>query len=813
MIESLLQDLKYSARGLAKQRTFTLVAVITLALGIGANTAIFSVVNELLLRPLPYRDPERLVMVWEKTPKGEGGGVTSRANFKGWQTQADLFESIAAFSDQRGNLTGGGEPEEITVQLATPTLFQILGVDPLIGRTLTTEDARPGAPVAVMSYGLWQRRYGGNPQILNQPIELNGTAVTVVGVMPPGFQWHVLTKSGTGRPAELWAVLPMPAGEPAQRGRFLSVVARLKAGVSVAQADSQMKTIAARLAQDAPQFNNGWSADVVALRDQFVGNVRLALWIMLGAVGLVLLIACANVANLLLSRAAAREKEFAVRAALGAGRFRIVRQLLTESLLLAVLGSLLGLAFAWWGIKALVAISPREFVNLQNVGINLTVLAWTMGISVLTGIVFGLAPALEASRINLNDSLKEGKGTDGQRHRSRRIRSGLVITEVALAIILLASAGLLIKSFIRLREIDTGFNVENTLTMVVRLPETKYREDQQVVTFFQQLTERVQSLPGARSVGLVNYLPLYGGFGARTAFTIEGKPKPEPGHELDLTTDVRAVDAGYFQTMGIPLLRGRNFSQIETSEAKHVVLISESLARKYFPGEDPIGKRVEVPFFEKPNPTEIIGVVGDVRYENLIEQAQPTTYFAHAELTYPFMTLVIRTDGDPLSLAPAARGVVHELDPTQPVSDVRSMSQVMAVTTARARFNTVLLTIFAGLATILAAVGIFGVMSYSLSLRTREIGLRMALGAQQRQVQMLMLRQGLVLTLLGTAIGVVGALSLRRLISSLLFGVDPADPLTFTIIVLLLIVVSLIACYLPARRATRIDPLTALRSE
>lgn len=813
MLETVAQDLKYAARGFVKQKTFTLVAVLTLALGIGANTAIFSVVNELLLRPLPFRNAERLVMLWEKTPEGVGGGVTSRANFLGWRTQGDFFDGMAAFSDQRANLTGAGEPEEITVQLATPELFHVLGVDPLLGRTLTSEDAKPGSPVAVISYGVWQRRYGGNSQILNQPIMLNGTPVTVVGVMPANFQWHITSKSGTGRPAELWTVLPMPTEGPAAFGRFLSVVARLKPGVSVAQGEAQMKTIAARLAEDAPQFNRGWSAEVIPLRDQFVGNVRLALWIILGAVGLVLLIACANVANLLLSRAAAREKEMAVRAALGAGRLRIIRQLLTESLLLAMVGCLLGLAFAWLGIKALVAISPRDFVNLQDVGLNFTVLTWTMAISVLTGVVFGLAPALEATRLNLNDGLKEGKGTDVHGPRSRRLRSALVVTEVALAIILLVSSGLLIRSFIRLRQIDTGFNIDNTLTMVLRLPAKKYSEDQQVVSFFQQLTERANSLPGVRSAGIVNYLPLYGGLGARTVFTIDGKPAPPPGRELDLSTHVRVADPGYFKTMGIPLLRGRNFSQLETSEAKQVVLISDSLARKYFPGEDPIGKRISVMMFEKPNPTEIIGIVGDVRYEKLIEQPEPTSYFPHPELTYPFMTLVIRTEGDPAGLAPAVQREVRALDPEQPISDVRTMSQVMAQTVGRARFNTVLLTVFAGLATFLAAVGIFGVMNYTLSFRTRELGLRMALGAQQRQVRLLILKQGLVLTLIGMAVGVTAALVLTRLMSSLLFGVGTADPLTFVIILPILLVVSLIACYLPARRATKIDPMIALRSE
>ncbi len=814
MIETLMQDIRYAARGLLKQKTFTVVAVITLALGIGANTAIFSVVNELLLRPLPYRDAERLVMVWERNPRGAGGGVVSRANFMAWRKQATSFEDMAAFVDQRLSLTGDGDPEEITVQLATPNLIQVLGVNPVLGRSFSEDDNRAGgSDVAVLSYNLWQRRYGGTNDVIGRRITLNGTPVTVIGVMPAGFQWYIATRSGTGRPAEMWTILPMPTAEGGpSRGRFLSVVARLKPSVSLQQPQTEMQVIAARLSQEFPQYNIGWSAEVIPLREQLVGNVRLALWVILGAVGFVLLIACANVANLLLSRTAAREKEMAVRAALGAGRLRIVRQLLTESLLLALLGSVLGLLLAFWGIKALVAISPRELVNLQHVGLNLTVLAWTMGISLLTGIIFGLAPALEATRMSVANALKEGKG-EGQSPRSRRLRSALVVTEIALALVLLASAGLLVKSFIRLQRIDTGFEIENVMTMVVRLPDAKYREDQQIVGFFREAMDHIRSLPGVRSAGMVNYLPLYGGLAAKTRFTIEGRPAPLPGHEIDLSTNVRVADAGYFNAMGIPLLRGRNFTDRESSQATHVVLISESLARKHFPGEDPIGKRIAVSMFEKPNPTEIIGIVGDVRYDSLVNEPEPTVYFPHPELTYPFMTLVIRTNDNPVEIAPAVQREIRGIDPEQPVSDVRPMTQVMADTMSRARFNVLLLTLFAGLATVLAGVGIFGVMNYSLTLRTRELGLRMALGAQPRQVQLLMLKQGLLLTLIGTGIGVVGALAFTRVMSSLLFAVGASDPGTFAIIVSLLFILSLIACYLPSRRATHIDPLIALRSE
>jgi putative ABC transport system permease protein len=813
IMETLLQDIRYGARMLVKHKGFTLVAVLTLALGIGANTAIFSVVNELLLRPMPYGDAGRIVMLWEVGPEGRHQNTTSRANFRAWRAESTAFEGMAAFSDQRLNLTGEGNPEELPAQLATPELFQVLGVEPILGRGMTEEDARPGAPrVAVLSYGLWQRRFGSDRQIVGKHIMLNGVPCTVIGVMPAGFQWHIRGRSGTGRAAEIWTILDMPTDEASARGRFLSVVARLKPGVTLEQAGAELKTIETRLGQDVPQYNRGYGAEVIPVREQLVGNVRPALWVLLGAVGFVLLIACANVANLLLARAAAREKEIALRAALGAGRLRLVRQLLTESLLLALLGSILGLVFASWGIPALVAISPRELVNLQGVGINLTVLAWTLTVSLVTGIIFGLAPSLAATRLNLNDALKEGgKGAEGQGSGSRRLRNILVVAEVALALVLLAGAGLLVRSFTRLQKIDTGFNTDNVLTMVLRLPAVKYKEDPQIVTFFRQATERIRALPGVRSVGTVNHLPLYGGLGSATGFTIEGRPMPPPGQEP--STNVRVSDSAYFNVMGIPLLRGRNFTDAENNEVRHVVIISESMARQHFAGEDPLGKRIDVNMFDKPTPTEIIGVVGDVRYDSLTDVAEPTVYFPHPELTYSFMTLVIRTSGDPSEMAPAVRREISALDPEQPVSDVRTMSQVMADTLSRARFNTLLLGLFAGLATLLAAVGIFGVMNYSVTQRTREIGLRMALGAQPGRVMRLVLRQGLTLTLIGIGLGLIGSLALTRLMSSLLFGVDATDPVTFTAMVLFLAVVSLIACYIPARRASRVDPMIALRYE
>jgi putative ABC transport system permease protein len=816
VIEAFLQDVRYGARLLARHRGFTMVAVLTLALGIGANTAIFSVVNELLLRPLPYPGAERLAILWEFSQGGQRQHLVSRANFRSWREQSTVFEGMAAFSDQRLSLTGGGEPEEVSVQYASPELFRILRVEPLLGRGMTKEDALSGAPkVAVLSHGFWQRRLGGDRQAVGKPITLNGEPFTVVGVLPGGFQWHLKARSGTGRPAEIWTALDMPTeGDAATRGRFLSVVARLKPGVSFAQAEAEMKAVSARLELDEPEHNRGLGVQIVPLREQFVGKVRPALLILLGAVCVVLLIACANVANLLLSRAVAREREIVLRTAIGARRIRVVRQLLTESLLLAGVGSLLGLAFGWWGIRALAAISPSDLIDLQGVGLDLPVLALTLAVSLVTGIVFGLAPALEATRLNLNDALKEGgKGAGGHGTQSRRLRSALVISEVALALVLLASAGLLVKSFVRLQEVDAGFKTENVLTMVVRLPDTtasKYSEAAQIVGFFREATERIGALPGVRSAGMVDFLPLYGGPGASTDFTVDGRPAPPPGQGLG--TNVRVADPGYFSTMGIPVLRGRNFTGFEAAEARRVVLISESMARRHFPGEDPIGKRISVEMFEEPVLTEIVGIVGDVRYDSLVDEAEPTVYFPLPELlSSPWRTLVIRTEGDPAEMAPAVRRALREIDPNQPVSDVRTMDQVMAATVGRARFNTLLLGLFAGLATLLAAVGIFGVMNHSVTLRTREIGLRMALGAQPREVLRLILKQGFLLTSIGVVIGLAGALTLTRVMSGLLFGVGSTDPATFAAIVLLLTLVSLIACYIPARRATRVDPLTALR--
>jgi len=813
MLETFFQDLRYGARVLARNPAFTAVAVLTLALGIGANTAIFSVVDQLLLRPLPYPGAERLVMLWEVTPDGTHQNTVSFANFLFWRRETRSFAGMAAFSDQRVNLTGLGEPEEVSLQLATAELFQVLGFKPILGRGFTPEEMLPDGPrVVVVGHGFWRRHLGGDPGAIGKVLQLNSRPYTVVGVLPEGFRWHIRKSSVASRPAEIWSPLALPTEGPATRGRFLSVVARLKPGVSLTGAAAEMKTMAARLENESQEFNKGFGDEVVPLREQLVGEVRPALLILLGAVGLVLLIACANVSNLLLARVAAREKEIALRTAVGARRLRVVRQLLTESLLLSLLGSLLGLIFAAWGLRALVAISPRELVTLQGVGLNLPVLAVTLAVSLATGVLFGLAPALESTRLNLNDSLKEGgKGTAGQGARNRRLRNALVVAEVALALVLLAGAGLLIKSFVRLQAVDPGFRADGVLTMVARLPGGKYKEDRQKIDFFRQATERIRAVPGVRDVGMVNFLPFYGGLGAATAYFVEGRPAPPPGHFT--TADVRVSDAGYFRTLGIPLLRGRGFTDVELRESRHVLLINEAMARQGFPGENPIGKRVKVVMGPDSEPGEIIGIVGDVKFASLTEEAKPTVYEPPPDLTYSAMTFVIRTAGDPGEMAPTVRRVLREIDPDQPVSDVQTMERLLSDAVRRNRFNTLLLGLFAGLATLLAAVGIFGVMSSAVTLRTREIGLRVALGAQQGQVLGLILKQGLRLTLAGVVLGLAGALALTRLLAGLLFGVGSTDPATFAAIAALLTLVSAIACYLPARRAARVDPLIALRYE
>jgi len=811
-MRTFLQDLRYGARMLLKQPGFTLIAVITLALGIGANTAIFSVVNAALLRAFPYADAERLVIVWEKMQQNEQN-LISLANFFEWQEQQNVFTGLAAFNDTRNSLSSGdGAPEEITGQNATDNLFSVLGVNALVGRTFASEDSKPGQnTVVILSYGLWQRRFGGDPNVIGRKVILNAVEHTVIGVMPPDFRWHVRRNSPTGQAAELWTTWAMSNETRQLRGRFIGAVARLKPGVTLPQARAEMDTIASRLAEKYPQFNRGAGINLVPLREQFAGEIRLALLLLMGAVGFVLLIACANVANLLLARAAARHKEIAVRAALGASRGRIVRQLLTESLLLGAPGGAVGLLLAWWGKTALVQFSPPELGNFRQIEISASVLGFTFVVALLTGVIFSLAPAVEASKVKLGETLKEAGRNLAGNPRSQRLRSALVVAEIALALVLLIGAGLLIRSFLRLQNVDTGFDARNVLTMRVALPLSRYDQDEKRLNFFTQALERIQRLPGVEAVGAINITPFLGA-GMDPAFDIEGRAKPSPDQATG-STGVCIIDQNFFRVLQIPLKRGRLFTEQEAREKRNVVIINEALAKKYFPNEDPLGKRVKITMRPPHVWMEIIGVVGDVRHAQLDRAAEPMSYWPIGQLPYPYYTFMLRTRGDATGISAAVRNVIQTLDPQQPVGEVRTFDNLVGNSIARQRFNTLLLAVFAVVALLLSAIGIYGVMSYAVAARTHEIGIRTTLGATASDILRLVLQRGLALTLAGVSVGLLAAIVLTRLMKTLLFDVSVTDPLTFGVIVLLLICVALLACWIPARRATKVDPMIALRCE
>jgi putative ABC transport system permease protein len=811
-MNSFWQDLRFALRLLTKNPGFTTIAVLTIALGIGANTAIFSVINEVLLRQLPYREADRLVMVWEQNrPRGRDRNVISPANFLDWRDQNSVFEEMAAFGDRRFNLTGVDDPEEIAAQGVTVNFFSLLGVGPSRGRVFTPEDEQESAaPVVILSHGLWQRRFGGDGNIVGRQINLSGTSYTVIGVMPPDFQFFVRGPSFGSKAPEMWTQLRFPPNARIRRGRSLAAIARLKPGVPLERARAEMNAIGSRLEQQYPDFNTGWGINPVPLHTQLTGDIRPALLVLFGAVGFVLLIACANVANLLLARAAVREKEIALRAALGAGRGRIIRQLLTESVLLAAVGSLLGLGIARWGIDLLFGLLPEGLLLIDRVGLNWRVLGFTLAAALVTGVVFGLAPAFAASRPELHEALKDaGRGMSGGAG-GRRLRNGFVIAEIALALVLLVGAGLLVKSFLRLQSVDPGFNAQNLLTVRVQLPGSRYREDPQVINFFRQLLERVESLPGVRAASANAFAP-FTGPGSATRFEIVGRPQPPVGQEP--STDVRVIDPKYFNLMNIPLRAGRTFSQEEATEMRHVVIINEALARQHFPDRNPLGEKLIINMKNENLPCEIVGVVGDVKHAGLDTQAREMIYWPHPELAFSFMTLLVRTDGDPLGVVGAIQREVRALDKDLPISDVRTMESLLASSVARARFSTLLLAIFASVALILAAVGIYGVMSYAVTQRTREIGIRMALGARRNDVITLVIRNGMMLAGIGVAVGLISAFALTRLMEKLLFGVTATDPLTFLAVAVLLSAVALIACYVPARRATKVDPMIALRSE
>jgi predicted permease len=808
MIGDLRQDLRYGARMLLKNPGFTAIAVLALALGIGANTAIFSVVNTILLRPLPYKNPSQLVVIWENaTHLGFPKNTPSPANFLDWQKQNTVFEGMGAFAERSFNLTGVGEPERLDGRRVSANLFDLLGVKPIVGRNFVPEEDKPGTKVALLNESLWKRRFGGDPGVIGRALTLNGESYTVVGVLPNSVR---LPAFGNWRD-QVWVPLAFSSEEASNRGdHFLEVIGRMKAGVTLQKTKAEMETIAARLAQEYPRFNVRIGAVVNPLHEEIVGNMKPALLILLGAVAFVLLIACANVANLLLARAAVRHKEIALRLALGADRARLTKQLLVESVMLSLVGGFVGLLFAYAGLRLLSSFIPADVANADTISIDAKVLVFTLIVAVVTGLIFGLAPASQASHFNLNDTLKEGGRDSGAGVRGKRLRSTLVIAEVAISFILLIGAGLLINSFMHLRNLDPGFRADHLLALNVDLSEVKYPDNARRTAFFDEVLRRVQALPGVRSVAVAGNLPFtYNGDSMPIA--VEGIPDPAPDQWPDVI--YRAVGAGYFNTMGISLVRGRDFSDQDTLDSTMTVVVSEQTAKHYWPNDDPIGKRLKAGSTTSEGPWRtVIGVVKDVRQNDFIAEPKMQMYFTYRQLKSLMPNaLVVRAAVDPLSLATSVRNAIWAVDKDQTVANIDSMEHIVAGAVARQRFSMLLLAIFAGVALVLAAVGIYGVMSYSVAQQTREIGIRMALGAQRSDVLRMTIKQGLKLVGLGLVIGLVAAFVLTRVMASLLFGISATDPLTFLTISLVLLAVAMLASYIPSLRAMRVDPMVALR--
>jgi putative ABC transport system permease protein len=804
---TLFNDIRYGVRSLLKRPAFTAIAIVTLAVGIGANSAVFSVVNSLLIKPLPFPELDRVVAVWERQPsQGIQRNEASMANYLDWRAQNQTFEQMGLYRWWSTNLTGTESPERIQGFQVTANFLDVLGVKPAIGRGFAAEEEQPGKDaVAILSHGLWQRRFGADPQIVNKTITLNGIARTVIGVMPEGFNY----------PGGVDVLAPLaltPELAKSRQSHSYYVVGRLKSGATIERAQGDLDTIAARLEKEYAVSNTGWGVVVYPIVEDTVRLYKTATLALMAAVGFVLLIVCANVANLMLARAAGRQKEMALRAALGASRWRLIRQLLTESLMLALVGGALGVLIAYWGVDLLRTLNPGEAAKFapgwDKLRVSLPVLGFNLGLSLFSGILFGLAPAWQISRSDLNGALKEGGRQSAS--GSHRLRGALVVCEVALSLVLLVSAGLLMRSFVSLVKTDPGFSPDQVLTMRVALPAAKYKEDPQKVSFYADLANRVNALPGVESAGFVNYLPLGGG-NSSDAFLIEGTPEPPPGQ--DFIGRYRVCTPGYFETFHIPILQGRGFTDQDKAGAPPVIIVNETLANKYWPNTEAVGKRMRFVGPADKNPwIEVVGVVKDVKHD-LKLPVTPDFYLPHAQDTWGSMVLVARTKVEPLALAGAIRQAVWAIDKDQPVYEVRSMNEVRAFSVSLYSFSSGSLGIFAVIALLLAAIGIYGVMSYAVTQRTQEIGIRMALGARASDVLKLVVSSGMMLAGIGVVAGLAGAFAMTRLLGSLLFGVTPTDVVTFASGTLGLLLVALLACYLPARRATKVDPLVALRDE
>jgi putative ABC transport system permease protein len=813
---NLLQDLRFGARMLLKNPGFTLIAVVTLALGIGANTAIFSVVNAVILRPLPFYQPERLVQVFDNFQKQNLNRISvSVPEFFDYQRETKSFEKLAAYATFDANLgaTDNRAPERLQALAVTHEMFDLLGVAPYKGRGFTAEEDMEGHDnTVIISYGLWQRRFGGDPAIVGRTVSINAQDLTIVGIMPKDFNFPQQT--------EVWSTFgftPQQLTQQQRGSRFLNVIGRIKPNATVQQAQSEMDTIGARIVEQYPQNysqKSGWTITVVPLMEVYVGGIRPALLILLGAVGFVLLIACANVTNLLMARGAARQRELAIRTALGASRLRVIRQLLTESLLLSLTGGVAGLLLAVWGVELLTRWTPANVPRIANVSVDARVLLFTFLVALLTGLLFGLIPALQASRTDLNETLKEGGRTGAGGARRSRIRNVLIISEVALALVLLVGAGLLLKSFNRLLSVDPGFDPSNVLTMNVSLPQRGYEEPQKRASFYHETVQRISSLPGVETASAVSILPLSPTTQSGTTTAENSAVGPD---DVGVEADWRWITPDYFKTMSATLVRGRYFTEEDKEGSPRVAIVDESFARRFYPNEDAVGKRIKRGGFKSENQwMTIIGVVKYIKNKRLDTDSHVQAYFPYYQDPQPnTMSLAVRTNRsiDPSSLSASVRQAVQEVDRNQPIYNIRTMEQIVSESVAQQRLSMLLLAIFACAALLLAAVGLYGVLAFLVNIRTHEIGIRMALGASRRDVLKLIVGQGMLLTLIGIAIGLVGAFALTRIMSSLLFDVRATDPLTFIVVAIVLAAVALVACFIPARRATRVDPMVALRYE